>query len=170
MNLSSVLTKVYFPRLIAPAATVLTGLFDFAIAFVVLVLMMAWYGIAPGWGVLFLPAFLGLALIATLAISLWLSVVNVEFRDVQYAIPFLTQAWMFATPVVYPASLVPAKWHLVYALNPMALVIEGFRWGLLDGPAPALDDILVSIAVTGVLFAGGLLVFERLTRSFVDRV
>jgi homopolymeric O-antigen transport system permease protein len=170
VNLSSVLTKVYFPRLIAPATMVLTGLFDFAIAFVVLVLMMLWYGIWPGWPVIFLPSFLGLAVAAALAISLWLSVANVEFRDVQHAIPFLVQAWTFATPIVYPASLVPEHWRLIYSLNPMVAVVEGFRWGLLGGPAPALDVIAMSVAVTAALLVGGLLVFDRFTRSFADRV
>jgi len=170
VTLSPVLTKVYFPRLIAPATMVLTSLFDFAIAFVVLVVMMLWFRVAPGWPVVLLPAFLGLAVMAALGISLWLSVVNVEFRDVQHAMPFLIQVWMFATPIVYPATLVPPQWQLVYALNPMAAVVEGFRWGLLGGPSPSVGQVAVSTAVTVVLFVGGLLVFDRFTRSFADRV
>ncbi len=170
VTLGPVLTKVRFPRLIAPTTTVLTSLFDFAIAFVVLVVMMAWFGVWPDSSVLFLPAFLILAALAALGMSLWLSVANVEFRDVQHAMPFLIQIWMFATPVVYPMTLVPEKWRLLYALNPMAVVVEGFRWSLLDGPAPALCEVLVSTAVTAALLAGGLLVFDRFTRSFADRV
>src|SRR5712692_553734 len=156
VTLGPVLTKVYFPRLIAPAATVLTSLFDFVIAFGVLVLMMIWFGIWPGWPVVFLPAFLALALLAALGFSLWLSVANVEFRDVQHAMPFLIQVWMFATPIVYPMSLVPQQWRLLYSLNPMAVVVEGFRWSLLGGPAPALGEIAVSAAVTAVVLVGGL--------------
>jgi lipopolysaccharide transport system permease protein len=170
VSLSGVLTKVYFPRLIAPLATVLTGLFDFAVAFAVLVVLMIWYGIAPGWPALLLPAFLLLATLAALGVSLWLSVVNVEYRDVQQAMPLLTQAWMFATPVVYPASLVPEAWRPLYALNPMVTVIEGFRWGLLGGPAPALTTSLVSVAAVAVVVLGGLAVFDRFTRTFADRV
>jgi lipopolysaccharide transport system permease protein len=170
VTLGPVLTKVYFPRLIAPATMVLTGLFDFAIAFVVLVLMMVWYGVWPSWPIVVLPAFLGLAVVAALGISLWLSVANVEFRDVQHAMPFLIQAWMFVTPIVYPATLIPPQWRLAYALNPMAVVVEGFRWSLLDGPAPAPGEIAVSTAVAVAIFAGGLLVFDRFTRNFADRV
>jgi lipopolysaccharide transport system permease protein len=170
VTLGPVLTKVYFPRLIAPATMVVTSLFDFAIAFVVLVVMMVWFRVAPSWPVVFLPAFLGLAVLAALGISLWLSVANVEFRDVQHAMPFLVQVWMYATPIVYPATLVPPQWQLVYALNPMAVVVEGFRWGLLNGPAPSAGQIAVSTAVTAALFIGGLLVFDRFTRSFADRV
>jgi lipopolysaccharide transport system permease protein len=171
VSLSGVLTKVYFPRLIAPAATVLTGLFDFAVAFVVLVALMLWYGIAPSWpAVLLLPGFLVLATLTALGVSLWLSVVNVEYRDVQQAMPLLTQAWMFATPVVYPASLIPDAWRPLYALNPMVTVIEGFRWSLLGGPAPALATSLVSIAVVAAALLGGLVLFDRFTRTFADRV
>jgi lipopolysaccharide transport system permease protein len=164
------MTKVYFPRLIAPAIMVLTSLFDFVIAFVVLALMMVWYRVLPGWPIVFLPAFLALAALAALGVSLWLSVANVEFRDVQHAMPFLIQLWMFATPVVYPASLIPAQWRLAYALNPMTTVVEGFRWCLLNGPPPAIGEIAVSTAVTIAVLAGGLLVFDRFTRSFADRV
>jgi lipopolysaccharide transport system permease protein len=170
VSLGPVLTKVYFPRLIAPAMMVLTSLFDFAIAFVVLIVMMLWYGLAPGWPAVLLPVFLALAGLAALGVALWLSVANVEFRDVQHAVPFLIQVWMFATPIVYPAFLVPPKWHLVYSFNPMVAVVEGFRWMLLSGPTPALDTVAVGLAVTIALFASGLVVFDRFTRSFADRV
>ncbi len=170
VTLGPVLSKVYFPRLIAPVTMVMTGLFDFVIAFGVLILMMLWYVVLPGWPVVLLPAFLGLAVLAALGVSLWLSVANVEFRDVQHAMPFLIQVWMFATPIVYPASLVPGHWRLVYSLNPMVVVVEGFRWGLLDGPAPALDIVAISVVTTLALFASGLVVFDRFTRNFTDRV
>jgi lipopolysaccharide transport system permease protein len=170
VTLGPVLSKVYFPRLIAPVTMVMTALFDFVIAFGVLILMMLWYAVLPGWPVLLLPAFLGLAVLAALGVSLWLSVANVEFRDVQHAMPFLIQVWMFATPIVYPASLVPGHWRLVYSLNPMVVVVEGFRWGLLNGPAPALDIVAISVVTTLALFASGLVVFDRFTRNFTDRV
>jgi len=170
VSFSSVLTKVYFPPLIAPSSAVLPGLFDFAIAFVVLVLMMVWFGIVPSWPVLLLPAFLLLATLAALAVTLWLSVVNLEYRDVQHVLPFLAQVWMFVTPVVYPASLVPEQWRTAYAINPMVTVIEGFRWALLGGPAPEIGAILVSTTVTVVVLVGGLAVFDRFTRTYADRV
>jgi lipopolysaccharide transport system permease protein len=170
VTLGPVFSKVYFPRLIAPATSALTGLFDFAIAFAVQILMMLWYRVLPGWPILLIPAFLSLAVLAALGVSLWLSVANVEFRDVHHAMPFLIQIWMFATPIVYPASLVPPQWRLLYALNPMALVVEGFRWGLLGGPAPALDMVAISTVVTIALFTSGLVVFDRFTSSFIDRV
>ena len=170
VNFSSVLTKVYFPTLIAPVAAILTAFFDFLIAFSVLLLMMLWYGILPDWPVLLIPAFLLLGALAALGVSLWLSVANVEFRDVQQVMPFLVQVWMFVTPVVYPTSAVPAAWRPLYALNPMATVVDGFRWGLLNGPAPELVPTLVSVAVVAALILSGLLIFDRFTRTFVDRI
>jgi lipopolysaccharide transport system permease protein len=170
VTLGPVLSKVYFPRLIVPTATVLTGLFDFVIAFAVLILMMMWYGTSPGWPLMVLPAFIALAVVAALALSLWLSVVNVEFRDVQHALPFLVQAWTFATPIVYPASLVPGPWRLLYSLNPMVAVVEGFRWVLVGGAAPSAAVIAASVGTTAALLVGGLLVFDHFTRNFADRV
>jgi lipopolysaccharide transport system permease protein len=170
VTLGPVLSKVYFPRLIVPTATILTGLFDFVIAFVVLILMMVWYRTSPGWSLMVLPAFIALAVVAALALSLWLSVLNVEFRDVQHALPFLIQAWTFATPIVYPASLVPGPWRLLYSLNPMVAVVEGFRWVLVGGAAPSAAVIAASVGTTAALLVGGLLVFDRFTRNFADRV
>jgi lipopolysaccharide transport system permease protein len=170
VGFGSVLTKVYFPRVIAPIAAILTGLLDFAIAFAVLVLMMLWYGIVPGWPVLLLPGFLALVTLAALGASLWLSVLNVEFRDIQHALPFLTQVWMFATPVVYPTSLVPEAWRPLYALNPVATVVEGFRWTLLGGPAPRLADAIMSLTATAIVLIGGLAVFDRFSRNVADRI
>src|SRR5438477_6976788 len=124
---SHLITKVYFPRLIVPLSSVLSSLVDFAIAFVVLLGMMMWYGIMPGWHALTLPLFLLLAMTAAVAVGLWLSALNVKYRDVRYTIPFLVQIWLFASPVAYPSSLVPGKWRMLYGLNPMAGVVEGFR-------------------------------------------
>jgi len=125
------ITKVYFPRLVIPIAAILPGLVDFAIAFVVFLGMMAYYGIAPTWAALTLPLFLLLALATALAAGLWLSALNVQYRDVRYTLTFLVQFWLFVTPIAYPSSLVPEKWRLLYGLNPMAGVVEGFRWALL---------------------------------------
>jgi lipopolysaccharide transport system permease protein len=170
VGLGPILTKVYFPRILAPASVVLTSLFDFAVAFVLLVGMMLWFGIWPGWPILALPAFIALAVLGALGTSLCLSVVNIEFRDVQHMMPFLIQVWMFATPIVYPLTVVPPQWRLLYALNPMAVVVEGFRWSLIGGPLPGIGQIGVSVIVTAAVFAGGLLVFDRFTRTFADRI
>ena len=132
MGSSNLLTKVYFARLVIPLATVLPAMIDFAILFVVLLGMMAYYGIAPTWNVLWLPLFLLLALTTALGTGLWLSAMNVQYRDIRYAVPFLVQFWMFASPVTYPSSLVSEPWRALYGINPMATVIEGFRWALLE--------------------------------------
>ncbi|MDQ2809004.1 MAG: ABC transporter permease [Chloroflexota bacterium] len=164
------ITKVYFPRLIIPIAAVLSGLVDFAIAFVVLLGLMLWYGIVPTVAVLTLPLFVLLAVATALAVGLWLSALNVQYRDVRHTIPFLTQFWMFATPIAYAASIVPAQWRVLYGLNPMVGVVEGFRWALLgqsSGPGPLL---LVSIIVVGGLLVGGLLYFRRVEDTFADVV
>lgn len=163
-----VLTKVYFPRLIIPFASMIAGLVDFAIAFVVLVGIMFYYGIIPGWALITLPFFVVLALAAALSVGLWLSALNVKYRDVRYTIPFLTQLWLFVTPVAYASSLVPAKWQAVYAINPMAGVVEGFRWALLGKAAPPGDMLIVSVAATAILLAGGLYYFARIEKTFPD--
>lgn len=163
-----VITKVYFPRLLVPAAAVLAGLVDFAIAFVVLLGMMLFYGILPGWAVLTLPFFILLAAATALAVGLWLAALNVQYRDVRYTIPFIIQFWLFATPVVYPSSLVPQAWRALYGLNPMAGVVEGFRWALL-GNVPAPGPILaVSTLTVIVLLVGGLYYFRHMEESFAD--
>jgi lipopolysaccharide transport system permease protein len=166
----NLITKVYFPRLVIPIAAVLAGLVDFAIAFVVLLGLMLYYGIVPTAAVALLPLFMLLAVTTALAIGLWLSALNVKFRDVRYTIPFLTQFWMFATPVAYPSSLVPEPWRALYGLNPMAGVVEGFRWALLgkaQGPGPLLA---VSVAAVVVLLVGGLMYFRRTESTFADVV
>lgn len=162
--------KVYFPRLIIPLAGVLAGLVDFAIAFGVLLLLMLYYGIVPTVAIVTLPLFLLLAVGAALAVGLWLSTLNVQYRDVRYVIPFLTQFWLFATPVAYPSSLVPEPWRLLYGLNPMAGVVEGFRWALLgkaEWPGPM---IFVSAAMVAALLVSGLYYFRRMERTFADVV
>jgi len=164
------ITKVYFPRLIVPIASVLSGLVDFAVAFGLLVGMMGWYGVWPGWGICAVPAFVVFAVFTALAIGLWLSALNVQYRDVRYTIPFLAQLWMFLSPVAYPASLVPIRYRPLYGLNPMAGVVEGFRWSLLGTPAPDWGMLAVSLLVVAVLLTGGMLYFRRMEKTFADVV
>ena len=166
----NLIKKVYFPRLVVPLSSVLSGLVDFAISFVVLLGLMAYYGIRPTAAIAVLPLFVLFALATALSVGLWLSALNVEFRDVRYTIPFLTQFWMFATPVAYPSSLVPEKWRVFLGLNPMAGVVEGFRWALLgksDAPGPLL---WVSLAAVILLLSGGLAYFRRMEKTFADVV
>ncbi len=165
-----ILSKVYLPRLIVPAAAVLACLVDLAIAFVVLLVMMLAYGVVPSLALLTLPFFVLLAAVTALAVGLWLSALNVMYRDVRYALPFLVQLWLFASPVAYPSRLVPEPWHAVYGLNPMAGVIDGFRWALLgDSEAPGAI-LAVSVLAVAALLAGGVLYFRRMERSFADVV
>lgn len=164
------ITKVYFPRLVIPIAAVLSGLVDTAIASVVLVLLMLHYGIVPTVAALALPFWMLLAIGAALGVGLWLAALNVQYRDVRYTLPFLTQVWLFLTPIAYPASLVPEPWRPFYGLNPMAGVVEGFRWSLLGtGQAPT-TLLAVSVGVVLVVLIGGLWYFKRLERSFADVV
>lgn len=163
-------TKVYFPRLVIPLAPVLAGLVDFAIAFGVLLAMMLYYGIVPTAAAATLPFLLLLALGAALGVGLWLSALNVQYRDVRYTIPFLTQFWLFATPVAYPASLVPARWRVLLGLNPMASVVEGFRWAFLGTPGPPVSMVALSVVVVLLLVGTGLYYFRYMERSFADIV
>ena len=165
---AQVLTKVYFPRLVLPLASTLAGLVDFAIAFVVLIAMMLYFGIYPGWSVIALPLLTVLAVLAALAVGLWLSALNVLYRDVRYAIPFLAQLWLFATPVAYSSSLVPDQWRALYGLNPMVGVVEGFRWALLDASKPPGAMLAVSVAATLAMLIGGLFYFRRMEKTFAD--
>ena len=167
---SNLISKVYFPRLIVPISGALGPLVDFAISFLILLVMMAWYGIAPTWGVLALPFFLLLAFVTALATCLYLSALNVKYRDVGHAIPFLVQFWMYASPVVYSLHLIPERWRLLYSLNPMAGVIEGFRWALLGKDMPDFSAIAVSTFMMIVLFIGGLVYFRRTERTFADLI
>ncbi len=166
----NMITKVYFPRLVIPIASLLGGVVDFAIAFLVLLAMMAYYGIRPTAHVWALVPFLLLTLTTALGVGLWLSALNVLYRDVGYTLPFLTQAWMFITPIAYSSTLVPEKWRLVYALNPMAGVVNGFRWALLDTPTGPDASLWVSVAVAVLLLVSGLFFFRRMERQFADRV
>ncbi len=170
------ITKVYFPRLIVPIASVLSGLVDFLVTLCLMVAMMAagpvfgWYTVKPTIAVLALPIFAGFAVLTALAVGLWLSALNVQYRDVRYTIPFLTQFWMFLTPVAYAGSLVPPEYRLLYGLNPMAGVIEGFRWALLDTAAPHWGMMTVSAGAVLVLLSGALFYFRRMEQTFADLV
>jgi lipopolysaccharide transport system permease protein len=166
---SHLITKVYFPRLAIPISAVTAGLVDFGIAFVVLLGMMIYYGFAPTMAALTLPLFLLLAVATALAVGLWLSALNVQYRDVRYTIPFLTQFWLFATPIAYSSSLVPEQWRAWYGLNPMAGVVEGFRWALL-GKEPPTSLLAVSAVVVVLLLIGGLYYFRRMEKTFADVV
>jgi lipopolysaccharide transport system permease protein len=162
------ITKVYFPRLVIPVSAVLAGLVDFCIAFVILLGMMFYYGIVPTAAVLALPLFLLLAIATALAVGLWLSALNVEYRDVRYLIPFITQFWLIATPIGYSSSLVPEKWHTLYGLNPMAGVVQGFRWSLLGSEGGTGPLVMVSVLAVVILLIGGLVYFRRMERTFAD--
>jgi len=165
-----VITKIYFPRLIIPISAIAAGLVDFGIAFVLLVGIVLFYGIVPTTAVVLLPLFMLLAAVTALAVSLWLSALNVQYRDVRYTVPFLTQVWMFMTPIIYPSSLVPERWHVLYGLNPMAGVVEGFRWSLLGQDNPSFSILLVSTAMTLLILIGGLYYFRRMEQTFADVV
>jgi lipopolysaccharide transport system permease protein len=167
---SNLISKVYFPRLIVPLSATLSGLVDFAIALAVLVVLMAWYGVTPNVHLLTLPIFLGLALTTALSVGLWLSAINVRYRDVGYAVPFLIQMWMFASPVAYSANAVSEKWRLLYSLNPLTGVIEGFRWALLGVERPDPRIIVISAVVVTILLASGIVHFKRMERTFADIV
>jgi lipopolysaccharide transport system permease protein len=164
-----IMTKVYFPRLIMPLAGVLSPLVDFVFSFFILVVMMAWYGVIPTVNILFLPLFILLALATALGIGLWLSALNVQYRDFQYTIPFLVQLGLFASPVVYPASLVPEPVRFLYGLNPMAGVIEGFRWALFGTGVPGAM-ILVSAGVVVFMLVSGAFYFRKMEQYYADVV
>lgn len=165
---SNLIKKVYFPRLIIPAATVLAGVVDFLLAFAVLLLMMLYYGIVPTVNTLWLPAFLLMTVVASLAVSVWLSALNVEYRDVKYVIPFLTQVWLFATPIAYSSSLLSEPWRTVYGLNPMVGVVEGFRWALLGTNTIPGTMTFVSAGTALILLISGAFYFRRMERTFAD--
>ena len=174
----SMITKVYFPRLVIPLASVLSGLVDFGIGFVVLIGMIFYYNNLPGSetqvtptiAVLTLPFFILLALITALGVGLWLSALNVIYRDINYIIPFLTQFWLFVTPIAYPSSLVPEKWRWLYALNPMTGVVEGFRWALLGVETAPGPMLAVSTSISILVLISGLFYFRRMERTFADMV
>jgi lipopolysaccharide transport system permease protein len=166
---SSLLTKVYFPRLLIPMSGVIGGLPDFLISFCVLGGLMAWYHVVPTWNILWLPAFILLTLATSMAFSLWLSALNVRYRDVGYIIPFMIQLWMYLSPVAYPLDKVHGKLRIVFALNPMSGAIQGCRWALLGGNPPSLL-CLFAVAIVMIVFASGVFYFKRMERTFADVV
>lgn len=167
---ANLIKKVYFPRLIVPAATVLAEAMDFCIAFAVLLLLMLLYGVTPTANIVYLPGFVLLAVTTSLAVGLWLSALNVEFRDIRHMVPFITQFWLFATPIAYPSSLLSEPWRTVYGINPMVGVVEGFRWALLASPRPPLGMLAISALVSSTLLFGGVCYFRRMERTFADVV
>lgn len=167
---ASLLKKVYFPRLAVPIASIIAGVVDFFCSFVVLIMLMLYYGVVPSLSILTLPLFLGLACTASLGIGLWLSALNVQFRDVRYVIPFLTQLWLFATPIAYPSSLLSEPLRSLYGLNPMVGVVEGFRWALLGTETSFGPMLLVSSLASMVVLITGAFYFRRMEVTFSDRV
>ena len=164
------LTKVYFPRLALPISSLVAGGVDFLLSFVALLGLLAYFGFTPTPKVLFVPVFILLLLVTSFGVALWLAAVNVEFRDVRHTVPFLTQFWMFATPIAYPSSLLPERWRTLYGLNPMAGVVEGFRWALLGVDTKPGGMVFVSAAVAIALLVTGALYFRRMERTFADVV
>lgn len=167
---ANLITKVYFPRLLIPFGSVFAGLVDFALSFAVLIGMMLYYGVKPARTMIFLPCFVLLALVTALGVGLWLSALNVKFRDVRHTVPFMVQFWMFATPVAYPGSLLKEPWHTLYGLNPMAGVVEGFRWSLLNVKSAPGPIFFVSAIASLAILLGGLFYFRRMEKTFADYV
>ena len=165
---ANLIGKVYFPRIIMPVAVAVSFLVDFVIALALLGGIMAWYGVAPNWHVVLLPLLAALALLTSLAVGIWLAALNVKYRDVRYALPFLVQLWLFATPVAYATSLVPERWRWVYALNPMAGVVEGFRWAIVDTDTAPGITLAVSTVATLAILVTGLAYFRKVERTFAD--
>lgn len=165
---AELIRKIYFPRLIIVLATISTPVVDFLISFIVLLLLLAWYGIIPTINIIFLPLFMIFIMFTTFSLSIWLSPLNVRFRDIQHVIPFLLQVWMYASPIIYPISIIPERWHWLYSLNPMVGVIEGFRWMLLDKNNPNFQAMMISGIVVTLLLLGGLVYFKKMERAFAD--
>jgi lipopolysaccharide transport system permease protein len=165
-----VITKVYFPRLALPLSSVLSGLVDFGVSFLMFIVLMIYYGIRPTLAIIWFPAFILLTMLTALGIGLWLSALNALYRDVRYVLPFLVQFWLFASPVAYPASLVPQKWRWLYGLNPMAGVIEGVRWSLTGRTSPPGHLVLVSAVAVLILLASGVAYFQKVETTVADVV
>lgn len=166
---SNLLSKVYFPRLAMPIGSVMSGVIDLAISLAVLLGIMFFYDVVPNWHIVYLPVFIVLAYAATLGMGTWLAAMNVRFRDVRYVVPFLVQIWLFVTPVVYPSTLLEERWRMIYGINPMAGVIEGFRWALLGQPL-FIPMVLVSTLSAITVLLSGLLYFRRMESSFADLI
>src|SRR5512141_2517518 len=164
----NMITKIYFPRLVLPLSSVLGGLVDFAIAFLILIVLMVYYKVTPTAAVWTLPLFLLLAVVTALGVALWLSAINVQYRDVNYVLPFLTQFWLFLTPVAYSAKMISGKWQLVYSLNPMAGVVNGFRWALLGTSTGPNLNMAISVAISVIVLVSGLFYFRSMERTFAD--
>jgi lipopolysaccharide transport system permease protein len=167
VNSAGIITKVYFPRLLLPFSAVGSFLIDFVIAMVVLGLIMLYYGVMPSVAIVWLPLLTLFALVTALGVGTWLAAINVRYRDVKYAVPFLVQAWMFASPVIYTSGLIPKGWQWLYALNPMTGVLEGFRWALLGGPRPD-ELIFVSATASVLVFVSSLVYFRHAEQTFAD--
>jgi lipopolysaccharide transport system permease protein len=170
VNSSHLISKIYFPRLALPLSSILSGLVDFGLAFCLLLVIMGYYRVAPSVNTLWLPLLVLLAAVTALGVGLWLSALNVEFRDIKHTLPFLTQMWMFATPIAYPSSMLPAKWRTLYGLNPMVGVVEGFRWALLGSGTRPGSMVLVSALAALFLLISGAFYFRRMERTFADVV
>ncbi len=167
---ANLIRKVYFPRIVLPVSAVISGIVDFVFAFAVLLGMIFFYGIMPTGNIIWLPFLLILALVASLGVGIWLTAMNVQFRDVRYAVPFLVQIWMFATPIAYPSSLLSEPWRTIYGINPMVGVVEGFRWALLRTDTAPGPIIFVSAAVSAGLLVSGIFYFRRMEKNFADVV
>jgi len=167
---ANLIKKVYFPRLVVPISSVISGVVDFVLAFAVLLGMMLFYGILPTVKILWLPLFVLLIFVTALGVGFWLSALNVQFRDVRYTVPFLTQFWLFATPIAYPSSLLSEPWRTIYGINPMVGVVEGFRWALLGTDTAPGPIIIVSTVVALLLFVGGAFWFRKMEKTFADVV
>lgn len=165
---SNLITKIYFPRLLIPIAASVAPLVDFLFSFLMLVLLMIWYGVVPTWGLLILPGLVMLSLVTALAVGLWLTTLSVKYRDVGHIIPFLVQIWMYGSPVAYSLNMVPEKWRLLYGLNPIVGVIEGFRWAILGTVRPDFMVMTVSSVVMLLLLVGGLVYFKNMEQTFAD--
>jgi len=167
---ANLITKIYFPRLAIPLSTVFAALVDFGVSLVVLFGVMAYYRYWPTWNTLWLVPIVLLTILTALAVGLWFSALNVQYRDIQHMVPFIIQVWMYASPIVYPIETIPAGiWRMLYGLNPMVGVIQGFRWALLGGSPPDLT-MLISVGVVLVLFVSGLYYFRRMEKTFADIV
>lgn len=168
---SQLISKVYFPRLIVPAATIVVGLIDFLISFVMLVALMVWYQFLPGWNMLLLPVFVGLAVLASLGPGLWITALNVRYRDFRYVVPFLVQFGLYVSPVGFSSSVVPADWRLLYSLNPTVGIIDGFRWSLLGGQSRMYwPGFVLSVVVSALLFWFGIRQFRNVEKRFADLI
>ena len=168
---NNMVTKIYFPRLILPMASVFAGLVDFIIAFVILIGLLIYFQVTPAWQYLWtLPLFLLLALITALGVALWLSAINVKYRDVNHALPFLTQFWLFATPVAYSFSTIPGNWQILLSLNPMTGVVNGFRWALLGSGAGPDITLWISVIISILIFVSGLFYFRSMEKTFADTI